>query len=201
MPRLTPFHSRAEALCKGKRWEEWSGFLTATMYELDHIHEYHAVRAGCGLFDVSPLFKYDVRGRDAEALDLQVQFRQPHPFEEGKTHEPDGAQEVPGRIDDDELPFLVAGVGIEVPGAVILLAVLGFDPLQPLDAALGVIFEDFRFPGQGRSGGDQQDAKGQEANECRKTHGLGLFRFHATPGCASRTLCSVLFVVGFATGL
>jgi len=38
------------------------------MYELDHVHEYHAVRNGCGLFDVSPLLKYDIRGRDALAL-------------------------------------------------------------------------------------------------------------------------------------
>jgi aminomethyltransferase len=68
MPRLTPFHSRVDAMCKGKRWEEWSGFLSARMYELDHSPEYNAVRSGCGMFDVSPLFKYDMRGPDAEAL-------------------------------------------------------------------------------------------------------------------------------------
>jgi aminomethyltransferase len=38
------------------------------MYELDHVHEYHAIRNGCALFDVSPLLKFDVRGRDAIAL-------------------------------------------------------------------------------------------------------------------------------------
>ena len=68
MPRRTAFHQRTAALCKGSRWEEWSGFLSATMYELDHLHEYNAVRTGCGLFDVSPLQKYDVRGPDAEQL-------------------------------------------------------------------------------------------------------------------------------------
>ena len=68
MPRRTPFHSRTAALCQGSRWEDWSGFLSASMYELDHIHEYDAVRTGCALFDVSPLYKYDVRGRDALAL-------------------------------------------------------------------------------------------------------------------------------------
>lgn len=75
MTRYTPFHARADALSKGKRWEEWAGYLTATMYELDHIHEYNAVRQGCGLFDVSPLYKYDVRGRDAEALMNRVLLR------------------------------------------------------------------------------------------------------------------------------
>jgi aminomethyltransferase len=75
MPRYTPFHARVDALSKGKRGEEWAGYLTATMYELDHIHEYNAVRQGCGLFDISPLYKYDVRGRDAEALMDRVLLR------------------------------------------------------------------------------------------------------------------------------
>lgn len=75
MTRYTPFHARTDALSKGKRWEEWAGYLTATMYELGHIHEYNAVRAGCGLFDVSPLHKYDVRGRGAEALMNRVVVR------------------------------------------------------------------------------------------------------------------------------
>jgi aminomethyltransferase len=38
------------------------------MYDLDHLHEYHAIRNGCGLFDISPLLKYDIRGRDAALL-------------------------------------------------------------------------------------------------------------------------------------
>lgn len=68
MPRHTPFHSRTNALCSSQSWQEWSGFLSANMYELDHIHEYNAVRISCGLFDVSPLYKYSVRGRDALGL-------------------------------------------------------------------------------------------------------------------------------------
>jgi aminomethyltransferase len=35
---------------------------------MDHIHEYNAVRLSAGLFDVSPLYKYSIRGRDAVAL-------------------------------------------------------------------------------------------------------------------------------------
>ena len=68
MARHTPLHPRTGPLCRGSRWEEWSGFLAATMYELDHVHEYHAVRNGCALFDVSPLLKFDIRGSDAAAL-------------------------------------------------------------------------------------------------------------------------------------
>ena len=75
MPRLTPLHSRVGPLCRGSRWEEWSGFLTAISYELDHLHEYNAVRTGSALFDVSPLLKYDIRGRDAAALVNRVIVR------------------------------------------------------------------------------------------------------------------------------
>ena len=68
MTRLTPFHSRTSALNEGQRWEDWEGFLAATMYGLDPLIEYNAVRMGCGLFDVSPLHKYEVRGSGAQAL-------------------------------------------------------------------------------------------------------------------------------------
>jgi aminomethyltransferase len=75
MTRVTPFHSRTSELCEGSRWEEWEGFLAATSYALDYTCEYDSVRWGCGLFDVSPLFKYDVRGPDAQALMQRVVVR------------------------------------------------------------------------------------------------------------------------------
>jgi aminomethyltransferase len=75
MPRGTPFHSRTSALSQGESWQDWSGYLSPTMYELDHIHEYNTIRMGCGLFDISPLFKYSVRGRHAEALLNRVVLR------------------------------------------------------------------------------------------------------------------------------
>ncbi len=75
MPRHTPFHSRTNALCESKNWIEWSGYLAAQTYEMDHIHEYNAIRLGAGLFDVSPLYKYSIRGRDAVALLNRVMTR------------------------------------------------------------------------------------------------------------------------------
>ena len=75
MPRHTPFHSRTDALCESKNWIEWSGYLSAQTYEMDHIHEYNAIRLGAGLFDVSPLFKYLIHGRDAAALMNRVIIR------------------------------------------------------------------------------------------------------------------------------
>jgi aminomethyltransferase len=68
MPRATPFHARTSLCCESQSWQEWSGFLSANSYELEHVHEYNAVRTACALFDISPLFKYHVRGRGAALL-------------------------------------------------------------------------------------------------------------------------------------
>jgi aminomethyltransferase len=40
----------------------------ASAYELSHEREYHAIRSSAALFDVSPLYKYHIRGRDAARL-------------------------------------------------------------------------------------------------------------------------------------
>ena len=42
--------------------------MVASSYELHHDREYHAIRTSAALFDVSPLFKYHVRGPDAVRL-------------------------------------------------------------------------------------------------------------------------------------
>jgi aminomethyltransferase len=68
MPRTTPFHTRVDALCESQDWLLWAGFLSPVTYELDHLREYYALRSSAGLLDVSPLFKYHVRGRDAGRL-------------------------------------------------------------------------------------------------------------------------------------
>jgi aminomethyltransferase len=68
MPRKTPFHSRTTDLCTSQNWQEWSGYFAADSYDLDHMREYNAVRTTAAVFDVSPLFKYHVSGRDAARL-------------------------------------------------------------------------------------------------------------------------------------
>jgi len=68
MPIGTPFHSRTSALCVSQNWRTWSGYFVASSYEVVHDYEYHAIRNSAALIDVSPLFKYDVRGKDALRL-------------------------------------------------------------------------------------------------------------------------------------
>jgi len=64
----TPFHSRTSELCVSWAWEDWAGYVSAQMYELEHTHEYHAIRTAAALFDFTPLQKYSVRGPDATKL-------------------------------------------------------------------------------------------------------------------------------------
>jgi len=53
---------------EAQQWRRWAGFLVASAYEMSHEREYHAIRSSAALFDVSPLKKYHVTGRDATRL-------------------------------------------------------------------------------------------------------------------------------------
>ena len=66
--RQTPFHARTAALSEGQNWRRWAGYVVASSYELAHDREYHAIRSSAALFDVSPLYKYMITGRDATRL-------------------------------------------------------------------------------------------------------------------------------------
>jgi aminomethyltransferase len=68
MLKTTPFHERTAALCVSHAWRRWAGYIVASSYELSHEREYHCIRAAAALFDVSPLYKYMIRGRDAARL-------------------------------------------------------------------------------------------------------------------------------------
>jgi aminomethyltransferase len=75
MPIPTPFHSRTSALCESHEWRNWSGYLSAGVYEPSHEWEYYAVRNSAALFDVSPLFKYEIHGPDALQLVNRIMTR------------------------------------------------------------------------------------------------------------------------------
>ena len=64
----SPFDRRALSLNVKRQWREWAGFHAASAYAASHDIEYNAVRNAAALFDVSPLFKYRISGRDAVAL-------------------------------------------------------------------------------------------------------------------------------------
>src|SRR5262245_6700899 len=66
--KVTPFHQRTAPLIQGQTWRRWPGYGVASAYELLHDREYAAIRSAAALFDVSPLYKYLISGKDAERL-------------------------------------------------------------------------------------------------------------------------------------
>ncbi len=64
----TPFHTKTAPLCTSYRWKQWSGYYAPDAYDDFHDPEYHAIRNGAGVIDVSPLYKYDLEGPDALRL-------------------------------------------------------------------------------------------------------------------------------------
>ena len=68
MPVPSAFHSRTHALCESLNYRDWSGFYAVGAFEAHHEHEYNAIRNGCALIDISPLFKYRITGPDATPL-------------------------------------------------------------------------------------------------------------------------------------
>jgi len=84
MLKTTPFHERTAALCASHAWRRWAGYVVASSYELSHEREYHSIRAAAALFDVSPLYKYAVTGKDAARLLDHVVTRNIEPLGVGQ---------------------------------------------------------------------------------------------------------------------
>ncbi len=68
LARGTPFHARTAPLVRKLQWREWAGYLAASAYADSWDIEYNAIRQAAALLDVTPLFKYVVRGPDATRL-------------------------------------------------------------------------------------------------------------------------------------
>ena len=65
--KLSPFFERTSKLNESQEWRRWSGYLSATNYELNHENEYFAIRTKAALLDITPLCKYIISGPDAQA--------------------------------------------------------------------------------------------------------------------------------------
>jgi aminomethyltransferase len=75
MPIPTPFHPRTSELCTSLLYKEWAGYFAVRSYDVTHDAEYYAIRNAAGLIDVTPLYKYEVHGRDACAFLSRVTIR------------------------------------------------------------------------------------------------------------------------------
>src|SRR5262245_26227004 len=68
MALQSPFHPRVAPLCTSYAWKQWSGYHAVNHFGETHLAEYWAFREACAVTDVTPLFKYEVEGRDAARL-------------------------------------------------------------------------------------------------------------------------------------
>ncbi len=75
MPIGTPFHPRTSELCTSLFYKDWAGYYTVCSYDTCHEREYYALRNAAGLIDVSPLYKYEVYGKDAAAFLARVMVK------------------------------------------------------------------------------------------------------------------------------
>ncbi|WP_420627577.1 aminomethyltransferase family protein [Candidatus Leptofilum sp.] len=68
MVKTTPFYPRLAPLSETMLWKHWAGYAAAQNYQFSTLTEYFAIRSGVAVFDTSPLFKYRIKGPDAECF-------------------------------------------------------------------------------------------------------------------------------------
>jgi aminomethyltransferase len=66
-PKLTPFYPREKELNIRDAWSVWNGYKFADCY-YDAEYEYFCIRNLCGTYDICPMQKYEIKGKDAEAM-------------------------------------------------------------------------------------------------------------------------------------
>ena len=84
MPIPTPFHERTSARCVSLSWKDWAGYYAVRAYDTYPEREYFAIRHAAGVIDVTPLYKYDVIGRDAAAFLSRIMVRNVHKLKVGR---------------------------------------------------------------------------------------------------------------------
>jgi aminomethyltransferase len=66
------------------KWKEWAGYYAVCSYDTLHEPEYYAFRNSAGLLDVSPLFKYRVKGPGAADFLSRIIVRNINKLEVGR---------------------------------------------------------------------------------------------------------------------
>lgn len=64
---LTAFYPREKALNLRDAWSVWNGYKFADYY-YDAEYEYFCIRNLCATYDICPMQKYEISGRDAETM-------------------------------------------------------------------------------------------------------------------------------------
>jgi aminomethyltransferase len=62
----TPFHPRTSLLCQTNHWSQWKAYTVVDCYS-EVQEEYFAIRNATAVFDLSPMTKYKITGKDGLA--------------------------------------------------------------------------------------------------------------------------------------
>jgi aminomethyltransferase len=81
----TPFHRRIAEKMHGSNWYDWAGYEAASYIDHEDM-EYFAIRSTAAAFDITPMVKYGIEGRDAEALLNKVTVRDVSKLKPGRVH-------------------------------------------------------------------------------------------------------------------
>lgn len=81
----TPFHARTSALNRLNQWAAWGGYTAPLAYD-DESMEYTAIRNQASVYDLSPMVKYRISGRDAEAYLDKLTIRNVTKLKSGHVH-------------------------------------------------------------------------------------------------------------------
>ena len=65
--RESAFHPRQAPMNLRDAWSSWNGVKFADYY-YDAVYEYFCIRNSCGTYDICPMQKYEISGRDALAM-------------------------------------------------------------------------------------------------------------------------------------
>jgi len=164
----TAFHPRTAPLNRKMQWREWSGYFASSAYADAHDIEYNAIREAAALIDVSPLFKYEVSGPDAERLVDRVIVRDARKLEVGRVFYTPWCDEHGKVVDDGTVHRLAedrfrwtaadpqlrwlrrnaAGLDVsieETTERIAALALQGPRSRAVLEAATGTSFADLRY--------------------------------------------------------
>jgi aminomethyltransferase len=164
----TPFHARTAPLNRKMQWREWSGYFASSAYADAPDIEYNAIREAAALIDVSPLYKYRVRGPDAQRLVDRVIVRDATKLTPGRVYYTPWCDEhgkviddgTVHRLDDGSFRWTAAdpqlrwlfmnarGLDISVDDdseAVAALALQGPLSRHVLEGATGESFADLRY--------------------------------------------------------
>jgi aminomethyltransferase len=164
----TAFHPATSPLNRKQQWREWSGYFASSAYADAHDIEYNAIREAAAVIDVSPLYKYVVRGPDAQRLVDRVITRDATKLQPGQVYYTPWCDEhgkviddgTIHRLDDDAYRWTAAdpqlrwlrmnssGLDVEVEDVSATTAAVALQgPLSRdvLEAATGESFAELRY--------------------------------------------------------